>query len=216
MKNIIFIAPPAAGKGTQSKLLVSNIGYEHISTGDILREEIALGSDLGVLAKSIIDDGNLVPDDIMIDIIKKKFDSIKGKPFILDGFPRTINQAYALSNILDDNFITVYMYLDKEVAKKRIVGRLSCLTCGKSYNEFDEKLMPKVNGICDVCGSSLVKRADDNEASFEVRYNSYIEKTEPIIDYYDKMGVLVKIDANNDRTNIYNSIIECINRQEVR
>ena len=130
MKNIIFIAPPAAGKGTQSDMLKTKFNYYHISTGDMLREAINSGSELGLSIKSIIDEGKLVTDDIMIDLIKNKLNEIEGKPFILDGFPRTLNQASALGSMLDNlnitNYVTIYLKLDEEIAAKRILGRLTC------------------------------------------------------------------------------------------
>lgn len=205
MKNIIFIAPPAAGKGTQSNTLKDKYGYTHISTGDLLREEIASGSALGVEVKSIIDKGNLVSDELMIDIIKSKLTEIKGKPFILDGFPRTLNQAKALDEILDDNYEVVYLELSKDDAIKRIEGRLTC-SCGKSYNLNDAELMPKVAGICDNCGKKLIKRDDDNVEAFIVRYNNFLTNTKVLIDYYKDKNKLHIVDVNRNINDIFNDI----------
>ena len=205
MKNIIFIAPPAAGKGTQSQMLKEKFGYVHISTGDLLRAEIASGSELGCEVKNIIDKGNLVSDELMIDIIKSKLTEIKGKPFILDGFPRTLNQAESLDGILDDNYETIYLELSREDAVKRIEGRLTC-SCGKSYNMNDEALKPKVAGICDICGKELVKRDDDNAQAFIVRYDNFLNNTKVLIDYYKNKNKLHIVDVNRNINDIFEDI----------
>ena len=205
MKNIIFIAPPAAGKGTQSQMLKEKYGYVHISTGDLLRAEIASGSELGCEVKNIIDKGNLVSDELMIDIIKSKLTEIKGKPFILDGFPRTLNQAESLDGILDDNYETIYLELSREDAVKRIESRLTC-SCGKSYNMNDEALKPKVAGICDICGKELVKRDDDNAQAFIVRYDNFLNNTKVLIDYYKNKNKLHIVDVNRNINDIFEDI----------
>lgn len=209
MKNIIFIAPPAAGKGTQSQMLKEQFNYNHLSTGDMLREAIASGSELGVLVKNIIDKGELVSDELMINLIEEKLAGIKGKPFILDGFPRTLNQAKALDNLIND-YEVIYLDLSEEEAISRIVNRLTC-KCGKSYNLVVETLKPKVEGICDNCGEPLVKRGDDNEESFKVRYESFLNNTKPLIEYYEEKGVLHKIDVNRNVEDIFKDIVEVCN-----
>lgn len=214
MKNIIFIAPPAAGKGTQSDMLKTKFNYYHISTGDMLREAIASGSELGKSIKSIIDNGELVTDDIMIDLIKNKLNEIGDKPFILDGFPRTLNQASALGEMLNNlnitNYATIYLKLDEEIAAKRILGRLTC-SCGKSYNIYEENLKPQVEGICDNCGKELEKRKDDNAESFKVRFKSFIDNFEPIMDYYKNENKLHVVDVNREVDEIFADITEIIN-----
>ena len=209
MKNIIFIAPPAAGKGTQSDMLKNTYGYIHISMGDLLRAEIATGSALGLEVKSIIDKGNLVSDELIIDIINSKLTEIKGKPFILDGFPRTLNQAKVLDKIIDDNYEVIYLELSKEEAIKRIEGRLTC-SCGKSYNLNDEALKPKQEGICDNCGKKLVKRDDDNTLAFAVRYDNFLNNTKVLIDYYKNKNKLNVIDVNRDINAIFKDISEIV------
>lgn len=210
MKNIIFIAPPAAGKGTQSTMLKEKFNYNHLSTGDMLREAIASGSEFGLMLKNIIDEGKLVSDDIMIDLIKEKLNNLEGKPFILDGFPRTLNQAMALESLLDKEYEVIYLDLNEEEAVNRILGRLTC-SCGKSYNLNVEALKPKVDGICDGCGSSLVKRGDDNADAFKVRYKSFIDNTKPLIDYYEEKNKLHKIDVNRNVEDIFKDIMEVCN-----
>ena len=209
MKNIIFIAPPAAGKGTQSTMLKDKYNYNHLSTGDMLREAIASGSTLGLKVKNIIDRGELVSDDIMIDLIKDKLSSESGKPFILDGFPRTLNQAKSLDNMLDDDYVVIYLDLSEEEATNRIVYRLTC-KCGKSYNLNVDSLKPIVDGICDVCGSELIKRNDDNLESFKIRYNLFLENTKPLIEYYDNKKKLRKIDVNRNVEDIFKDIVDVI------
>lgn len=205
MKNIIFIAPPAAGKGTQSQLLKDKFNYNHLSTGDILREEIASGSEFGLYVKNIIDSGKLVSDDIIVKLIEDKLTNLEGKPFILDGFPRTLNQAIALDNIITDSYEVVYLEIDEESAINRILGRLTC-SCGKSYNVNIENLKPKVDGICDNCGNKLVKRNDDNVEAFKVRYETFIENTKPLVDYYNSKNKLHIVDVNRSVDDIFMDI----------
>ena len=205
MKNIIFIAPPAAGKGTHSKKLVDKYNYVHISTGDMLREVIASGSELGLEVKSIIDQGKLVSDELIIRLINSKLSDIKGKPFILDGFPRTLSQAESLDSIVDNDYEVIYLDIDKETAIKRIEGRLTC-SCGASYNINEAVFRPQVEGICDKCGSKLVKRDDDNALAFAVRYDTFLENTKPLYEYYEKKNKLHVIDVNKDASEIFDEI----------
>lgn len=210
MKNIIFIAPPAAGKGTQSTMLKESFGYNHLSTGDMLREVVSSGTDFGLQVKNIIDCGELVSDELIISLINDKLAKIDGKPFILDGFPRTLNQAKSLDNMLDKDYEVIYLDLSEEEAIDRILGRLTC-SCGKSYNLNVEALKPKIDGICDGCGSSLVKRGDDNADAFKVRYKSFIDNTKPLIDYYEEKNKLHKIDVNRNVEDIFKDIMEVCN-----
>lgn len=210
MKNIIFIAPPAAGKGTQSNMLKEKFDYAHISTGDMLREAINSGSKLGMDVKNIIDKGELVSDDIIIKLVEEKLASLNGKPFILDGFPRTLNQAKSLDNIIDDNYVAIYLDLSEEEAVKRITGRLTC-SCGKSYNVSIDSLKPKVEGICDDCGSALIKRDDDNVDAFKVRFKTFLDNTNGLLDYYEEKNKLVRINVNRDVLEIFNDISGVIN-----
>mgnify|MGYP000666943426 CR=1 FL=1 len=210
MKNIIFIAPPAAGKGTQSTMLKENYGYNHLSTGDMLREVVSSGTEFGLQVKNIIDRGELVSDDIMIDLIKDKLSSESGKPFILDGFPRTLNQAKSLDNMLDDDYVVIYLDLGEEEATNRIVNRLTC-KCGKSYNLNVANLKPKVEGICDGCGKELVKRNDDNVDSFKVRYKTFLDNTKPLMEYYEDKNKLHKINVNRNVEDIFKDIMDVCN-----
>ena len=198
MRNIIFIAPPAAGKGTVSDYLVNNYGYQHISTGDILREEQVSGSELGSKLKSIMASGALVSDEVMIELISSalaKLDS--DKPFILDGFPRTLNQAEKLEEMLVSrevtNNVVIYLNVDRELALKRIVGRLNCPVCKKSYNIYFPEVRPKVANQCDKCMVELIKRDDDNEESFTRRYDAYMREASKIIEFYKAKNLLREV-----------------------
>ena len=199
MKNVIFIAPPAAGKGTQSAILES-LGYLHISTGDMLREEIAKNSTIGIQIKDIISKGMLVSDEIVFELIKNKLTNI-AKPFILDGFPRSINQALMLNELFNElninNYEVIYLDIDMDNAMKRALGRLTC-KCGASYNIYYDNLKPKMEGICDKCGSILTKRDDDNEESFKIRFNTFKTNNEQILDFYKNNNKLHLVDATKD------------------
>lgn len=211
MKNIIFIAPPAAGKGTISNMLMAAYHMTHISTGDLLREETNSDSSLGKYIKEQMQSGALVSDEIILDLLKKRISKDDcNDGYILDGFPRNVEQAQAYENILKElNKDLGYVFLldvDKELAKKRIVGRISCPQCGAVYNEYMEETRPKKDGICDKCNISLVKRDDDNEETFEKRFNTYFKKTEPLINYYKEKGVLYNIPANCGKDTTFDAI----------
>lgn len=200
MKNIIFIAPPAAGKGTQSKLVSDKYNIPHISTGDLLREAINDDSEISKQIRKIMEQGNLVGDDIILNLLEQRLkqdDCNNG--YILDGFPRNVNQAVAYDKLLEklnrNLGLVILLDLDKEIAKSRIVGRLSCKKCGSVYNAYIEELKPKKDGICDKCNTELSKRIDDNEDTFEQRYNTYLKETQPLIEYYEKQGNLYRIDS---------------------
>ncbi len=207
---IIFIAPPAAGKGTQSNLLSNEFNIEHISTGDLLREEIKSGNKE---LQSIIESGKLVNDELILAILAKKIDSLDS--YILDGFPRTINQAISLDELLKSKNekidYVIYLSVDKEIAKKRILGRVSCPKCGSVYNTMIEGMNSKVDMICDNCNSELTKRIDDTEETLSTRYDTYISETEPLIEYYKNKGVLYQIDSSRDTMSVYNDIKNILN-----
>ncbi len=214
--NIIFIAPPAAGKGTLSDKLVTKYGYKHLSTGDLLRAEIKKENDLGKKIEEIISRGELVSDDIITELLKNELKSIDGK-FILDGYPRNIAQANTLNGIFSElnieNYVTIYLDLEEELAMKRALGRVICGGCGASYNTYFENFMPKNEGICDKCGSELKHRSDDTEETFKVRFSTYVEKTSPVLDYYKNLGKLEVIDANVESDEVFKIIEEMLGAQ---
>lgn len=211
--NIIFIAPPAAGKGTLSDKLVTKYGYKHLSTGDLLRAEIKKENDLGKKIEEIISRGELVSDDIITELLKNELKSLDGK-FILDGYPRNIAQANTLNGIFSElnieNYVTIYLDLEEELAMKRALGRVICGGCGASYNTYFENFMPKNEGICDKCGSELKHRSDDTEETFKVRFSTYVEKTSPVLDYYKALGKLEVIDANVESDEVFKVVEQII------
>ncbi len=198
MKNIIFIAPPAAGKGTMSDILIEKYGYKHISTGDILRSMAKSNDDFGKNLSEILSSGKLVSDEIVYEALKRRLlmnDLDNG--FIIDGFPRNILQAREYDEILKEinKELGVVIYLDtpREVLEKRIVGRRLCSECGATYNVLTGVNTPKVSDTCDKCGGKLYQREDDNLESFNTRYETFLEKTYPLVDYYEEKKVLYRV-----------------------
>ena len=217
MKNIMFIAPPAAGKGTQAELVVEKYHIPHISTGDILREIAKEDSEIGNYVKETMASGGLVKDDITYQLIEdrlNKDDCRKG--FIIDGFPRNIDQAYQYDKILDklgyEVGNVILINIDKKTLEKRITGRRICEKCNAIYNINDENSSPKKESICDECGGKLYQRTDDNLESFNTRYETYLSKTEPIIKHYKDKGVLSEVDGNDTIENIFKSIDKIISK----
>jgi adenylate kinase len=196
--NIILMGPPAAGKGTQSELIVKNFAVPHISTGDMFRAAISNKTPLGLKAQEYMNQGLLVPDEVTIGLVEERLsqDDCK-KGFLLDGFPRTIPQAEALDTMLSKmgrkiNAV-VLMEADDAVLTARITSRRVCPDCGASYSLLTKK--PKVEGICDNCGAKIIQRKDDNAEAFKVRLDAYSNQTFPIAQHYEKKGVLGKVDA---------------------
>ena len=198
MKNIIFIAPPAAGKGTMSSILEEKYQYKHISTGDILRSMASVSDDFGKSLKEMLSSGRLVPDEIVYEALKRRLmmnDLDNG--YILDGFPRNILQAEEYDKILKElnKNLGVVIYLDtpRDVLEKRITGRRICPKCGATYNVLTGVNTPKNENTCDKCGSELYQREDDNLESFNTRYETFLEKTYPLLDFYEKKKVLYRV-----------------------
>lgn len=202
MKNIIFIAPPAAGKGTQSAILEKKYNLSHISTGDILREESKKDSELGRYIFEALSNGDLVKDEVTYELLEKRLSKDDCKNgYVLDGFPRNIEQAYKYDEILlklhQKLGYVIQLDIDEEILEKRITGRRICEDCGTVYNINSSNEKPKVESVCDKCNGRLYQRNDDNITSFKNRYNLYIEKTKPLLDYYAKKGILYVINGNN-------------------
>ena len=217
MKNIIFIAPPGAGKGTQSKLVSSEYNIPHISTGDLLRYEVSKETELGKNIKNKIDNGMFVSDDIVLELIKNKISSPEcANGYILDGYPRNVDQAISYDKLLKDLNkdlgVVIFMDIDKDLALERTVSRVICPKCGSSYNLMAVK--PKVNGICDRCGSELKTRDDDNKETFLSRFETYIDKTSSLLEYYQDKGVLEKIEVEGKMTptDVFDKIKEIIDK----
>lgn len=211
MKNIMFIAPPAAGKGTQASLIVSKYHVPHISTGDILRDIALEDTELGEYVKETLANGELVKDDITDKLIEKRLrrDDCKNG-FIIDGFPRNIGQALRYDRILGKLGYEVgnvfLITIDKKKLEKRILGRRVCENCDAVYNLNSEESAPSVDSVCDICGGKLFQRNDDNLDAFENRYNLYLEKVTPIVDHYRNLGVLHEIDGNRSKEDVFEQI----------
>lgn len=217
MKNIIFIAPPAAGKGTQSKLVSEAYNIPHISTGDLLREEIANGTPLGLSIKESMDSGNLVSDDVITTLLKNRITKEDCKDgYILDGYPRNIKQAEIYNNLLEelnyDKGVVIFFDIDKETALKRTISRIICPNCGSSYNLLIEELKPKEENICDRCHHELKTRSDDTEEVFIHRFDTYINSTKELISYYENLNILHRIEVLDKSANtIFEEVKKVLN-----
>jgi adenylate kinase len=206
--NIIIFGPPGAGKSTQGKKVADLYGIPHISTGYILRVNVREGTKLGHAAKAYMDKGELVPDDVLIVIIKNRLqekDCSRG--FILDGYPRTVTQADVLATFLKEISKRIDVVLNLEISDKvlieRISKRLMC-KCGASYHTISSP--PMKGNICDMCGAKIFQRADDKAEAVQKRLNVYKKQTQPLIDYYSKKGILVTIDGNKDIEDVFVNI----------
>ena len=197
MPNIVLLGAPGCGKGTLAKHLVKEMGYVHFSTGDMFREIIQTPTELGKKIKAIMDSGSLISDDITNEMIKTYIEKAlkENKHFILDGYPRTINQAKYLKSILDID-LAIYLTISLETSVKRISGRVTCPKCGAIFNKYFKPT--KVENVCDICGSQLKTRADDNAETAKKRYEVYIQNTEPLINLYKEEKVLVEVDADKE------------------
>lgn len=198
MKLILF-GPPGSGKGTQAKTLETELGLAHLSTGDMLRAAVAAGTEVGLRAKATMEAGDLVPDDVVIQIIADRIEqSDCAKGFVLDGFPRTVAQAEALDTLLQSKDASIdrviELEVDDEVLTARIAGRFSCAKCGAGYH--DEFKPTKTAGVCDNCGhTEFVRREDDRAETVRARLANYHERTAPLLPYYRSRGVLKGIDG---------------------
>lgn len=218
MKNIILIAPPAAGKGTQAKMLHEKYNIPHISTGKLLREEATKETELGKTIKETISKGRLVSDEIITTLLKLRLmneDCNNG--YILDGYPRNIEQAKIYEELLKslnkDIGIVVFFDIDKDLAMKRTLSRIECPNCGTSYNLLVNELKPTLEGICNKCGSKLEQRSDDNAESFMTRFDTYMNKTLDLINYYKEKNILreIKVLDNLSAQDIFSNLEEIIN-----
>lgn len=209
--HLVFLGPPGSGKGTQAKVLAEKKNITHISTGDILRVAVNSGTELGKKAKSYMDDGSLVPDDVILGTIKEILRKSK-KGFILDGFPRTVAQAKGLENLLDELGLkldaTVNLVVSDDEVLKRLLGRFYCEKCGADFNVNTNP--PEIEGICNKCGGKLVQRDDDKNDVITNRLRVYREKTKPLEDYYRSCNVLLNIDGARDFDDVTASILEAV------
>lgn len=207
---LVILGPPGAGKGTQAEYIVEKYNIPHISTGDIFRENIKNNTELGKKAKSYMDKGLLVPDDLVIALVEDRLNKDDAKEgFLLDGFPRTVAQAVSLDSILDKNdeklTKVINISVDPEILIERAVGRRVCKTCGMTYHvKFNP---PKKEGICDKDGTKLIQRDDDTEETVKTRISVYFDQTAPLIDYYRAQNLLIDIDGAKDIDKVFDDIV---------
>ena len=210
---IIMLGAPGAGKGTQAKKIAEKYGIPHISTGDIFRANIKGGTELGLKAKTFMDQGKLVPDEITIGMLMDRIkDADCANGYVLDGFPRTIPQAESLTAALAAQGEAIDYAVNVDVPDENIItrmsGRRACLSCGATYHiQFNP---PKKEGVCDTCGSTLVLRDDDKPETVKNRLAVYHEQTQPLIDYYQKAGVLKEVDGTQDLNKVFADIVEIL------
>ena len=210
---IIMLGSPGAGKGTQAKQIADKYGVPHISTGDIFRANIKNGTELGKKAKEYMDQGLLVPDELTCDLVMDRIQQDDCKNgFILDGFPRTIPQAEALTAALEKIGQKMDYAIDVDVPDENIVkrmgGRRACVGCGATYHLV--YAAPKKEGICDNCGAELILRDDDKPETVQKRLGVYHEQTQPLIDYYTKKGILKEVDGTMDMGDVFKAIVEIL------
>ncbi|MBD3273948.1 MAG: adenylate kinase [Candidatus Marinimicrobia bacterium] len=208
---LILLGPPGVGKGTQAKLLSQHYDIPQISTGDLLREAVSEGTELGKQAKKYMDQGDLVPDDVILGMVEETLQSDKcSDGFILDGFPRTVPQAEGLTAIMKKLDIqldgVVSLEVDDQIVIDRLSARRTCVDCGAIYNVRTNP--PEEEGVCDKCGGELILRDDDQPETIKNRLDVYKKQTEPLVDYYDNKGLLVSIDGSKGIDEIQNEIKE--------
>ncbi len=215
-KELIFLGPPACGKGTQTNRLSEYLGFPHIDTGSLLRAEIAKETEEGLVAKSFIDKGQLVPIDLVATIIGKKLAGEDCKNgYVLDGYPRSLEQAVKLDEINNKvdgdeevSFKAIYFDIDTQILIDRIINRQSCPVCGEIYNK---KFKPsKVENICDKCNVTLKTRDDDTEEVARKRFDTYYEQTAPLVKFYEEKNVLYKIDANGSIDEVWERLLKVV------
>ncbi len=212
---LVLLGPPGAGKGTLAALLKKNLNLVHISTGDMLREEMKNGTDIGRQAKGFIDKGELVPDELVIRLIEQKLirDKQVQHGYMLDGFPRTRKQAEDLDRILGHIHqpldYALYMEATLPVIIQRLGGRRVCRGCGAVFHIHNKP--PRKENVCDVCGAELYQRADDNEATIRTRMDVYLKNTKPIIEYYKAQGKLEKLDGDKDSEDVHAVLMQTFN-----
>ena len=218
MIDLVFLGPPGAGKGTYAKKLREILGIPHISTGDIFREAVAAGTELGNKVKHILESGGLVPDEIVNEVVRERLsepDCEKG--FILDGYPRTVAQAEALDDMLKDMgrslMWAILFDVPEEVIVQRITNRRVCPKCGRIYNLITNP--PKEDNLCDVCKVPLIQREDDKEEVVRKRYRVYMEYTFPVAGYYEKKGKLQKIDGTIGLDRVIEEVLKLVDKDKI-
>ncbi len=205
---MVLLGAPGSGKGTQAKRLCQELGLTLISTGDLLREAVRNNTPLGVKAKGFMDAGKLVPDELVIGLIREKVSGLNGG-FLLDGFPRNLEQARMLDEIADIN-LAVNLDVDEQIIVDRIVNRRSCKQCNEVYHLIAKPT--RMEGVCDKCGGELYQRTDDTEAVVRERLRVYKERTLPLAEFYSQRGILVDVDGQGEIDDVYDRILAAINK----
>lgn len=208
----ILLGPPGAGKGTQAKRLARRFNFQHVSTGDILREEVRAGSELGSRVEAIMNSGELVPDELVAEIVGKKLARGTDQGILLDGFPRNLAQATYLSRISNGlPPMVINLRLEDAEVIRRLNGRRQCAGCGNIYNLYYSE--PRKEGICDSCGGELVLRPDDRESVIRERLRVYRDQTQPLVDYYRTKGRYGEVEASGAIQEVFDSIVETMSRK---
>jgi adenylate kinase len=215
LRALILLGAPGAGKGTQAKEVAKVYDVPHLSTGDMFREHVAKGTELGLRAKPIMDSGKLVPDDIVLGMVEDRVarpDCAAG--FVLDGFPRTLPQAERLEEILSllplRRALAVYLVVDEDAVVRRIASRRTCRSCGAIYST--ETKMPRAAGNCDACGGELIQRPDDREEVVRQRLATYHKQTQPVIEFYQRRGQLLELDGSKDIPSVRRELLGLLDR----
>jgi len=213
--NLILSGPPGSGKGTQAALLASHFGLHHLSTGDLLRDEIRSGSQLGAAAKDYLDSGRLAPDEIVIGAVRQKLTNAgPNSGFLLDGFPRTLAQAAALEQVIHDAHLdppkVLALQVSEEISLKRLSGRLTCPQCHAVFHA--EHKPPRNDRICDNCGTQLVRRADEQPEVLRERLRAYARETEPLLSFYRERGMLVEVPGDASVQEVNKEILSALSR----
>lgn len=204
-KNLIFLGAPGSGKGTQSAKLVEGLSYGHVSTGNLLREEIAKQTDLGNKVKEVMESGSLVSDELVVELLKANLDLVS-KSYIFDGYPRNIEQAKTLTSLLEGHeFLAIYFALDTDVLVERLVNRRVTKDGKYIYNLLTNP--PKESGVCDITGETLIQRDDDKEEVVRHRMTVFEETINPVLDYYRNLGKLIEVNANNSLDEVYKELV---------
>lgn len=209
---VILVGLPGAGKGTQAERIQSDFGIPHISTGDMFRRAVASGGDLGKQVQSFLDSGKLVPDETTIAVVRERFkDPDAQDGFLLDGFPRTLDQANALDVMLKELGrpldAVLYIHVHEDILLSRLTGRRICKSCGATYHTVFQP--PRVEGVCDRCGGELYQRADDTEAAVKTRLEQF-KQTAPLIDYYQSRGVLRQIEGEQPIEQVHEAVLAAL------
>ncbi|MCF7853545.1 MAG: adenylate kinase [Candidatus Pacebacteria bacterium] len=214
MSNYVFLGPPGAGKGTMADMLSEQFGFVHVSTGDILREEMASGSELGRQAQQFVNSGHLVTDEVVAAIVSRKLSDPQAalNGVILDGYPRTVKQADLLDGALEENSLTldavVLFEVERELLLQRLTARRICRGCGAVYNLLYDP--PAEDDVCDRCGVELYQRSDDSEETAKQRLNVYQEQTAPLIDFYERRGQLIRVTGSKEKHKNYKLVQQAL------